>query len=155
MLYTHPVFIKSCNEPMQQLNENIIINLLRDNIPQLKLIYLFGSYAQGTQHCNSDIDIAVLADVILDNISRWQLAQKLASALDTDVDLVDLRTASTVLCQQVVTQGKQLWGRPQDDELFAMKTISMYQHLQAERQAIIDDVTANTTANDHRGSHFE
>ena len=138
---------------MQQLNEDIIINLLRDNIPQLKLIYLFGSYAQGTQHRNSDI--AVLADVTLDNIARWQLAQKLASALDTDVDLVDLRTASTVLCQQVVTQGKQLWGTPQDDELFAVKTISMYQHLQVERQAIIDDVTVDTTANDHRGSHFE
>lgn len=100
---------------MQQLNENIIINLLQDNIPQLRLIYLFGSYAQGTQHRNSDIDIAVLADVTLDNIARWQLAQKLSSALDTDVDLIDLRTASTVLCQQVVTQGKRRWGTRQDD----------------------------------------
>ncbi|VEF25386.1 Predicted nucleotidyltransferases [Shewanella baltica] len=140
---------------MQQLNESIIINLLQDNIPQLRLIYLFGSYAQGTQHRNSDIDIAVLADVTVDNIARWQLAQKLASALDTDVDLVDLRTASTVLCQQVVTQGKRLWGTRQDDEIFAVKTISMYQHLQAERQAIIDDATAKTIANDHRGRHFE
>ncbi|MGL4832992.1 MAG: type VII toxin-antitoxin system MntA family adenylyltransferase antitoxin, partial [Shewanella sp.] len=94
---------------MQQLNKSIIINLLRDNIPQLKLIYLFGSYAQGTQHHKSDIDIAVLADASLDNITRWHIAEKLASELDIDVDLVDLRTASTVLCQQVVTQGKRLW----------------------------------------------
>lgn len=140
---------------MQQLNEKKIIKLLRDNIPKLQLIYLFGSYSQGTQHRNSDIDIAVLAADTLDNIARWELAQKLASELDSDVDLVDLRSASTVLCQQVVTQGKQLWGTQQDDELFAVKTISMYQHLQAERQAIIDDVMANTAAKDHRGSHFE
>ncbi|MGL5470371.1 MAG: type II toxin-antitoxin system antitoxin, partial [Shewanella sp.] len=86
---------------MQQLNEKKIIKLLRDNIPKLQLIYLFGSYSQGTQHRNSDIDIAVLAADTLDNIARWELAQKLASALDSDVDLVDLRSASTVLCQQV------------------------------------------------------
>lgn len=126
---------------MQQLNKSIIINLLRDNIPQLKLIYLFGSYAQGTQHHNSDIDIAVLADASLDNITRWHIAEKLASELDIDVDLVDLRTASTVLCQQVVTQGKRLWGTEQDEDIFAVKTISMYQHLQDERRAIIDELT--------------
>lgn len=112
---------------------------------------LWDVVSQGTQHRNSDIDIAVLAADTLDNIARWELAQKLASALDSDVDLVDLRSASTVLCQQVVTQGKQLWGTQQDDELFAVKTISMYQHLQAERQAIIDDVMANTAAKAHRG----
>lgn len=132
---------------MLELNKSLIIKLLREKIPHLKLIYLFGSYAQGLQHNHSDIDLAVLSDFALDNVDRWQIAQTLAIALERDIDLVDLRTASTVLCQQIVTQGKRLWGNKQDDDIFTVKTISMYQHLQEERQAILNDLTAQPVKN--------
>lgn len=132
---------------MLELNKSLIIKLLREKIPHLKLIYLFGSYAQGLQHNHSDIDLAVLSDLALDNVDRWQIAQTLAIALERDIDLVDLRTASTVLCQQIVTQGKRLWGNKQDDDIFTVKTISMYQHLQEERQAILNDLTAQPVKN--------
>lgn len=132
---------------MLELNKSLIIKLLREKIPHLKLIYLFGSYAQGLQHNHSDIDLAVLSDFALDNVDRWQIAQALAIALERDIDLVDLRTASTVLCQQIVTQGKRLWGNKQDDDIFTVKTISMYQHLQEERQAILNDLTAQPVKN--------
>jgi predicted nucleotidyltransferase len=124
---------------MLKLNKTVLINLLKGNISGLKLVYLFGSYAAGTQDKQSDLDIAVLADATIDNVSRWELAQTLACELDIDVDLIDLRFASTVLSQQVIEQGIRLFGTEDEDDKFAMKTMSMYQDLQLERAQILDD----------------
>jgi predicted nucleotidyltransferase len=124
---------------MLKLNKTVLINLLNANISGLKLVYLFGSYAAGTQDKQSDLDIAVLADASIDNVSRWELAQTLACELDIDVDLIDLRFASTVLSQQVIEQGIRLFGTEDEDDKFAMKTMSMYQDLQIERAQILDD----------------
>jgi predicted nucleotidyltransferase len=124
---------------MLKLNKTVLINLLKGNISGLKLVYLFGSYAAGTQDKQSDLDIAVLADATIDNVSRWELAQTLACELDIDVDLIDLRFASTVLSQQVIEQGIRLFGTEDEDDKFAMKTMSMYQDLQIERAQILDD----------------
>jgi predicted nucleotidyltransferase len=123
---------------MLKLNETALINLLNANISGLKLVYLFGSYAAGTQNKQSDLDVAVLADSTIDNVSRWELAQTLACELDIDVDLIDLRFASTVLCQQIIEQGIRLFGTEDEDDKFAMKTMSMYQDLQLERAQILD-----------------
>lgn len=117
-----------------------VINSVRNKVPNVKLIYLFGSFASGEQHANSDLDIAILPITALDNLTRWQIAQDLACELDIDVDLIDLNTASTVLCQQVITQGQLLWGNANDDDVFTVKTMSMYQHLQAERALILNDL---------------
>lgn len=125
---------------MFNLDKSRLINLVLDKIPTVKLIYLFGSYASGDQHSKSDLDIAILPVKSLDNLSRWQLAQTLACELDIDVDLIDLTSTSTVLCQQVITQGRLLWGDSYDDDIFAVKTISMYQNLQVERAMILADL---------------
>jgi predicted nucleotidyltransferase len=124
---------------MLKLNKTVLINLLNANISGLRLVYLFGSYAAGNQDKKSDLDIAVLADASIDNVSRWELAQTLACELDIDVDLIDLRFASTVLSQQVIEQGIRLFGTEDEDDKFAMKTMSMYQDLQIERAQILDD----------------
>ncbi|NRB25018.1 nucleotidyltransferase domain-containing protein [Shewanella sp.] len=124
---------------MFKLDETVLINAIRIKIPNLRLIYLFGSYANGEQHPESDLDIAILPAKTLDNLTRWEIAQALASEFDIDVDLIDLSCASTVLCQQVITQGICLWGSTRDDDIFTTKTMSMYQHLQSERAAILSD----------------
>ena len=132
-----------------------VISSVRNKIPSVKLIYLFGSFASGEQHANSDLDIAILPITALDNLTRWQIAQDLACELDIDVDLIDLNTASTVLCQQVITQGQLLWGNANDDDVFTVKTMSMYQHLQAERALILNDLMTeypkNKTDNKEQG----
>ncbi|GGY55733.1 toxin-antitoxin system antidote Mnt family protein [Bacterioplanes sanyensis] len=106
-------------------------------IADLKLVYLFGSRSQhqATQH--SDWDIAFLASTRLTNTERWELAQQLAITLGSDVDLVDLSQASTVLQLQVVTQGQLLLGSQYDDDAFAVQVYSMYGDLQESRQAIV------------------
>jgi predicted nucleotidyltransferase len=115
-----------------------IAKLLHQELPEVRLIYLFGSQASGQATDSSDWDIAVLCQQPLDNIVRWNTAQTLASVLDRDVDLVDLLEASTVLQMQVVSQGKLLNGDEQSVHVFETQVYSMYAHLQESRQNIID-----------------
>lgn len=133
---------------MFNLDKNLLINAIRAKLPNVKLIYLFGSFASGEQHADSDLDIAILPVKALDNLARWQIAQELACEFDIDVDLIDLNTASTVLCQQVLTKGKRLWGSSTEDDFFAVKTMSMYQHLQEERAMILADLTITNSDNE-------
>jgi len=55
------------------------------------------SKCAGAARPDSDIDIAFLADGPLDPRARFALQETLAIALGRSVDLVDLRSASTVM----------------------------------------------------------
>lgn len=116
-----------------------IIERICQSWPGVQLIYLFGSRANGSAQENSDWDIAILASMSLKNVERWQLAQALAAQLGQDVDLVDLRQASTVLQMQVIDGGQLVFGEQRDASRFEMTVISMYGRLQESRQGIIND----------------
>jgi predicted nucleotidyltransferase len=82
---------------LAQLKEELyktISNFLDQNIPELQGIYIFGSYAANQETPESDIDIAFLTEVKISPVEKWEIQQKLASVLDKDVDLVDLKDAS-------------------------------------------------------------
>lgn len=85
------------------------IQRLRQAFDGVQAVYLFGSHAQGCANAESDVDVAVLAEKRLPVLTLWDVANELARELDADVDLIDLRFASTVLQYQVVTTGKPLW----------------------------------------------
>lgn len=121
------------------IKQQIIVDLLMQAIPSLKLIYLFGSHASGTATKTSDIDIAMLAQQPIDNVQRFELAQLLAITLDCDVDLVDLLNASTVMQMQIVTTGQLLYGDSDTDLAFSGQIYSMYGRLQEDRKDIIND----------------
>lgn len=114
-----------------------LIASIKEAIPTVSLIYLFGSHATGNAGPDSDIDVAVLAQAPLDPVHRWNLAGEIASTLHRDVDLVDLRQASTVLRMKIIRHGVCLYQRNQEAEHFNMTTLSMYQHLQQERATIL------------------
>ena len=117
----------------------LIKTTLLEALPEVKLVYLFGSRAKGTANGSSDWDIAVLPRGPLDNTQRWDLAQDLASKLGQDVDLVDLSGASTVLQMQVINDGQLLEGDKQEADVFETQVFSMYAHLQESRQDIVDE----------------
>lgn len=117
--------------------EKVIIDFLRQALPDVKLIYLFGSHANGSATANSDFDMAIFPSAPLDNLQRFNLAQELAIQLDREVDLVDLLNASTVMQMQVVTTGKLLFGDPDVDVAFSAQIYSMYGRLQEDRKDII------------------
>ena len=123
---------------------NQLINLLKQAIPSVKLIYLFGSYAKQQATVESDIDVAFLADKKLLPVNRWEIQQQLAEQLDIDIDLVDLLSASTVMQNEIIHQGKCIFSLNNEQGKFEMQVMSMYQNLNEKRADILTDFMRNT-----------
>jgi uncharacterized protein len=91
-----------------------IIASLKDKlelIPEVQIALLFGSFAQNKSNQNSDIDLAIAFKEKMSLDERINLAQELSRELRREVDLVDLRTASGVLLQQILDHRKTLIRR--------------------------------------------
>ena len=111
-------------------------------IEELKaeLIYLFGSYASGKARDDSDLDLAFLTSEEIDDYQRFLTAQKLASRLNIDVDLIDLSRASTVFKAQII-QGELLYAQNrQQKQEFELLTLKKYARLNEERKEIIEKI---------------
>ncbi|WP_067101301.1 type VII toxin-antitoxin system MntA family adenylyltransferase antitoxin [Marinomonas atlantica] len=121
------------------LDKKSLIQSIQQLMPDVKLIYLFGSQADGSATPSSDIDVAVLLEKKLDSVVRFDLEQTLAIEFDQDVDLVDLLAASTVLQNQIIMKGELLFGSENEQTKFEMQIMSMYQHLNEERADILQE----------------
>lgn len=125
---------------MKELSEIQIIEFLKKRIPKLIGIYIFGSYADNTANRESDIDIAFLSFEKIGAVEKWKIQEELASLLDIDVDLVDLKDATVVLRAEVVENGKLIFSADKYQvDYFEMTTYSMYADLNETRADIIND----------------
>lgn len=124
------------------MDDHELIEHIRKSVPSLIALYRFGSQAKGTARPDSDIDLAILARDPIPNIRRFEIAQELAAQLHLDVDLVDLRTASTVMRMQVLSTGTCLDApdEPAHRE-FEMYAYSDYARLNEERREIVKGIT--------------
>ncbi|NTV52338.1 MAG: nucleotidyltransferase domain-containing protein [Candidatus Firestonebacteria bacterium] len=126
------------------LNEELISQLrskLRQVLPDLELLYLFGSVAAGEEHGGSDLDLAVLHASPTSKWEFWMLSQKLSLEMHRQIDLVDLHEASTVLKMEVVSKGQLLFEKNPDQRAeFEMLAFSDYARLNEERRGILQDV---------------
>lgn len=123
--------------------QDTIREIVQEAVPGVIAIYQFGSTVQGNEHADSDLDVAVLAQSALDNLDRWRLQEDLAGELGRDVDLVDLRSASTVMRAQVLDRGVVLAEMDRAArQQFEMQTCSAYALLNEERAGILKDVQA-------------
>lgn len=78
-------------------------------LPGIEALYVFGSRARGDARPDSDLDLAVLGAAPLDPLRRFEAQRELSALLGVDVDLIDLRAASSVLRSEVVNGGKVLF----------------------------------------------
>lgn len=118
-----------------------ITQYLQEAIPTLEAIYLFGSYADGSFTPKSDIDIAFLAAKPIETLSRWALLQELAQKLKKEVDLVDLRSASTVMQFQVVSTGNRIFAADNKAiEWWELKVYQLYLTLNNDRKSILEAI---------------
>lgn len=134
---------------MKNEREQIIINLLQEKLSP-SIIYLFGSMVKGTVHKDSDIDIAfVMNGTPMEKYDLFFVAQQLASQLNRDVDLIDLKESSTVFQAQVVHTGKVIYcANEQQKAQFEMKVFKMYAKLNEERAHIITEAFERGTIYD-------
>ena len=117
------------------------LRLLLDRVPGVQAVYLFGSHADGSARPDSDLDLAVLAAAPLDPLDRWHAQEALAAEAGVDVDLVDLRSASTVMRAEVLRSGRVLLDLdPTARAFWETWTMSAYALLNEERQGILDDI---------------
>jgi predicted nucleotidyltransferase len=126
------------------MDDHALTEYLGKSVPGLIALYRFGSQAKGTARPDSDMDLAVLARDPIPAIRRFELAQNLAIQLHREVDLVDLRSASTVMRMQVISTGTCLDApdEPARRE-FEMYAYSDYARLNEERRDILKRIAAS------------
>ncbi len=128
------------------LNKNekhIIISTLKEEIPELQALYLFGSYVDGTANYESDIDIAYLSSKSLTPTQKWHIAEKLANLLSKDVDLIELFNTNTIFRYQILSSGIRMYGEGYAVESFETLAYSFYLRFQEERKPILDEILKN------------
>lgn len=127
-----------------KLDYKEIIEIILKYYPKTQAIYLFGSFADGSENKDSDVDLAILlpheeAKKIVSFVMSEVLNQ-LSLSLKRDVDLLNLRKISTVFQIQIIDKGKLIFcaDKYAKDE-FEMLTLSFYQSLNEGRKGIIED----------------
>ena len=111
------------------------------NDERIQFAFLFGSYATGTAHSRSDIDLAIYCN---DKLDFYQL-QELKDLINKqypelpEIDIVQLKFANLIICRQVLEFGQLLFSK-NDDLLvdFSVKQMSMYIDFKRSRKIIED-----------------
>ena len=76
------------------MNKNAITSIIKENLPELQreykinLLKLFGSYAKNQQNPDSDVDILVDFNEVINLIQFIKLKNALSEMLNMNVDLV-------------------------------------------------------------------
>jgi len=127
-------------------NKEIVLTLLKKELPSLKALYLFGSVASEQNTSTSDIDLAFLSKESISSLQRFDLSQVLAQSLNKDVDLIDLNEASEVLRFEIISKGKRLFSdETQEVEDFEDKVYMLYIDLNENRMGILEDIAKRGT----------
>jgi predicted nucleotidyltransferase len=123
------------------ITDSDILAAVREALPGVRRVYLFGSRAVGEEWPDSDLDLAVVLDGPADPVSLWMAGEDIASRLDVDVDLIDLLTANTVLKHQIVTTGKRLFAAdPMDAERYEIFILNDMMELNEIQAPLIADI---------------
>ncbi len=125
--------------------DGLIVSSLHAAWPHTLAVYAFGSRVQGTAGAGSDLDLAVRVAGYTDTVARWNGAQQLAVALGCEVDLLDMRAASTVMQYQVLTTGRCLWARQPDAALFECFVLNEKLDFDAARAPLLADIAKRGT----------
>ena len=124
-------------------DKQLIVTTLKQEIPMLQALYLFGSQKDGSATTNSDIDIAYLTTKPLDIMERWELSQKLASLFSRDIDLIELAQTNTIFRYQILSTAERIYGEGYEVESFETLAYSFYLRFQEERKPIVDEIMKN------------
>jgi len=122
------------------MQREILVQHLQQRLPGVLAIYAFGSRVNGGSRSDSDLDLAVLMAGYAEPVQLWELAGSLAEIAGVDVDLLDLRAASTVMQYQVLTRGERWWARDSQAALFEAAVLSEKLELDRARAGLLRDI---------------
>jgi len=122
-----------------------VVEHLKKNMPSLSAVYVFGSQATGHATAESDLDVALLTDDDLSAEELWDLSSSLASLVKCDVDLLDLRSASTVMQYRIITTGERLWAKDSQAALYESFILSQKTALDEARAGLLQDIQTTGT----------
>lgn len=122
------------------MNRSAIIQRLKSQLPNVLGIYAFGSRIRGDACPDSDLDLAVLVAGYADPLQLFQLSAELADIAGCEVDLLDLRAASTVMQHQVITTGERWWASDSQAALYETAILSEKITLDNARAGLLADI---------------
>lgn len=122
------------------MQRTAIVQILQERVPNLMAVYAFGSRVAGTAQPDSDLDLAVLVAGFAEPLSLWELSGGLADMAGCPVDLLDLRTASTVMQYPIITTGQRWWARDAQAALCEAAILSEKTELDSARAGLLDDI---------------
>lgn len=115
-------------------------------LPDVQLLYVFGSRARGMARAESDLDLAIWVGPRIDSMQLYRAKQTLEVALDVDVDLVDLAAANTVLRLEVVRDGKLLHQHGDEQAIaFEARVLGDYAELMDATREIRESIRKRGT----------
>jgi predicted nucleotidyltransferase len=97
--------------------------------------WLYGSRARGQSRADSDLDVAVLFDSPLDPVALFDAGGRLAAAMGSSVDIVDLRRAGGLLRVEAMQGGRPLLRPTIEADLFATHALADHLSFAANRRA--------------------
>ncbi len=123
----------------KEMKNNLVDKIILELDPAF--ILLFGSFAKGTIHAESDIDLAYFSDKQLSSYERFIFAAELAELAMREVDLVDIKQIDTVFTMQIFEQGIPIYIQDENElTRQIMRAYSMYATLSEQRAPIIDAI---------------
>jgi predicted nucleotidyltransferase len=117
-----------------------IVDFLRKEFNP-KFIYLFGSFAKCEGREDSDIDLAIYTDEIINPYDLFIAANKLSFEVKRDVQIVHLKDISTVFAAQIVGTREVLYC--EDEKLmdsYNIRAFKDYTKLNEERKIVLDAI---------------
>lgn len=122
---------------------DLVLPDIKNALPSLAGVYVFGSFATGAARADSDVDLAVLCARPIDPAALLALRQVLAAKLRREVDLIDLGAASTILQMQVMSGGRVL-SAPNEKALgmFELRVLRDYHDLKLRRAGYEADIVS-------------
>ena len=134
----------------QSTTRATLIQRIKTALPNVLAIYVFGSHVSGHATAESDLDLAVLLSGSGDPVKLWSIAEELALWLSSDVDLIDLRQASTVMQYQIIMTGQRLWQADSQAALYETFILSENTDFNQARAGILADIQTRGTVYDHQ-----
>lgn len=121
---------------LEQLGETLLAELTA-TFPRQRVLgaWLYGSHARAEARPDSDFDLAVLCNGLLDPVALCDASGRLAARLGAAVDLVDLRRAGGLLRVEATHHGRPLVPPSLDADLFTTHALADHAAFAPRRRA--------------------